>query len=104
MKSKNIPKAQIKLLTNIGTYIQLPGNHSLEYKDREMIGKYTILVAATSIRSPVVGSAGTGLIAVATALDAATINRHKPKCINAINAITANFFIIPHIPGADGGR
>jgi hypothetical protein len=94
MNSKNIPAAQIKLLTSMGTYIQFPGNHCLEYRDREMTGKYIILVASTSIRSPIVGSAGTGLIAVANDMEAATIKILNPKCISAINTITANFFII----------
>ncbi len=59
-----------------------------------MIGKYTTLVASTSIRSPIVGSAGTGFIAVANDMDAATIKILTPKCIVAIKPITAIFFII----------
>ena len=59
-----------------------------------MIGKYTILVASTSIRSSVVGAAGTGFIAVATDMETATIKILNPKCISAISTITASFFII----------
>ena len=44
-----------------------------------MIGKYKILVVATSIRSPNVGSAGTGFIAVATDMEVATIKTLDPK-------------------------
>jgi hypothetical protein len=100
----NIAPAQIKLLTNIGTYIQLPGNHCLEYSDREMIGKCKILVIPTSIRNPNVGSAGTGFIAVATHMEVATITTLDPKWINAIITIIANFFIslyIELIPNPD---
>jgi len=77
----------------MGTYIQFPGNHCLEYRDREMIGKCKILVATTSILNPNVGSAVTGFKAVATDPAAATIKTLDPKCINAINTIIANFFI-----------
>jgi len=63
----------------MGTYIQLPGNHCLEYQDRETIGKCKILVAATSMRNPKVGSAGTELTAVKTDTEVATINILDPK-------------------------
>jgi hypothetical protein len=77
----------------MGTYIQFPGNHGLGYQDKETIGKCKILVAATSIRTPKVGSAGTELTAVNTDMEVATINTLDPKCINAIDTITAIFFI-----------
>ena len=77
----------------MGRYIQFPGNHCLEYTDREMIGKCKILVATTSIRNPSVGSAVAGFKAVATEPAAATIITLDPKCINAMNTIIANFFI-----------
>jgi hypothetical protein len=79
MNKTYIPAAHIKLLTKMGTYIQFPGNHCLEYQDREMIGKYKILVATTSIRNPNVGSADTGFKAVATDMEVATINTLDPK-------------------------
>jgi hypothetical protein len=63
----------------MGTYIQFPGNHCLGYQDREMIGKYKILVAKTSIRNPKVGSAGTGFAAVTTDMEVATIKTLAPK-------------------------
>jgi len=63
----------------MGTYIQSPGNRSLGYQDREMIGKYKILVAKTSIRNPKVGSAGTGFAAAATDMEVATIKTLAPK-------------------------
>ena len=79
MNKPYIPAAHIKLLTKMGTYIQFPGNHCLEYKDREMTGKCKILVAITSIRTPNVGVAGTGFIADATDMEVATIKTHDPK-------------------------
>ena len=63
----------------MGTYIQFPGNHCLGYQDREMIGKYKILVAKTSIRNPKVGSAGTGFAPVTTDMEVATIKTLAPK-------------------------
>ena len=63
----------------MGTYIQFPGNHCLEYQDREMIGKCKILVAKTSSRNPKVGSAGTGFTAVTTDMEVATIKTLAPK-------------------------
>ena len=63
----------------MGTYIQFPGNHCLEYQDRETIGKCKILVAATSIRTPKVGAAGTVLAPVKTDIEIATINTLEPK-------------------------
>ena len=39
----------------MGMRIQSPGNHSLEYQDREMIGKCNIRVAATRVCRPIVG-------------------------------------------------
>jgi len=63
----------------MGTYIQFPGNHCLEYQDRETIGKRKTLVAATSMRNPKVGSAGTELTAAKTDTEVATINILDPK-------------------------
>ncbi len=39
----------------MGMRIQSPGNHCLEYQDREMIGKCNIRVAATRVCRPNVG-------------------------------------------------
>lgn len=63
----------------MGTYIQFPGNHCLEYQDSETIGKCKILVATTSIRTPQVGAAGTVSAAVITDMEVATINTLEPK-------------------------
>jgi hypothetical protein len=39
---------------NMGRWIQFPGNHCLEYQDKEIIGKCSIRVTATSVFSPMV--------------------------------------------------
>jgi hypothetical protein len=38
----------------MGMWIQFPGNHCLEYKDKEIIGKCSMRVTATSAFSPIV--------------------------------------------------
>ncbi len=40
----------------MGMRIQSPGNHCLEYQDREMIGKCNIRVAVTRVRRPNAGT------------------------------------------------
>ncbi|MGD1974292.1 MAG: hypothetical protein PVG73_09505 [Desulfobacterales bacterium] len=49
-----IPAAHKQLLMNMGRPIQFPGNHCLEYQDKEIIGKCSMRVTVTSAFSPMV--------------------------------------------------
>lgn len=76
---KYTPVAHKKLLINTGTYIKFPGNHCLEYSEREIIGKCKIRVVITSTRIIGVGSGCTGLTAAATDIETATTRMLSPK-------------------------
>ena len=63
----------------MGMYIQLPGNHDLEYKDREIIGKCSIRVAPTSILIACDGVDCAALMVVARDIVIGTIKTLSPK-------------------------
>jgi hypothetical protein len=48
-KYRNV--AHSKLFIDLGKYIKSPGNHCREYQDSDMIGKCSIRVTATRVRT-----------------------------------------------------
>ena len=63
----------------MGMRIQSPGNHSLEYQDREMIGKCNIRVAATRVCRPIVGIDRAAFRPPATDMVIGIIKTLRPK-------------------------
>jgi hypothetical protein len=64
--------------------IHSPGNHCLEYRDREMIGKCNTRVVATRVWRPMVGVDCAAFRAPATDMVIGIIKTLSPKWINAI--------------------
>ncbi len=63
----------------MGMRIQSPGNHCLEYQDKEMIGKCNIRVAATRVCRPIVGSDCAAFKAPAIDMVSGIIETLSPK-------------------------
>ena len=61
-----------------------------------MIGKCSILVASTNMRNQMVGSAGTGCVALDASIVVAITKTLAPKWIKTINKNMANFFTTSH--------
>ena len=64
---------------NMGRCIQFPGNHCLEYQDKEMIGKCSMRVTATSVFSPIVDADCAAFKAPATDMVSGIIMTLSPK-------------------------
>ena len=63
----------------MGMRIQSPGNHCLEYQDREIIGKCNMRVAATSVCIKSVGIDCAAFRVSATDMVIGMINTLNPK-------------------------
>jgi len=75
----------------MGKWIHLPGNHALEYSDKETIGKYNILV--TQIRNLTgMDKSPSKALPDERASDSATTPLQEPKWTSAMIKITKSFF------------
>ena len=63
----------------MGIRIQSPGNHCLEYQDREIIGKSNIRVSATRVCRPIVDIDWAAFRAPATDMVTGKIKTLRPK-------------------------
>ena len=78
----------------MGMYIHSPGNHCLEYRDREMIGKCNTRVAATRVWRPMVAVDCAAFRALATNMVIGIIKTLSPKWINVMIRRIKNFFMV----------
>ena len=84
--------AHKQLLVNMGIRIQFPGNHCLEYQDKEMIGKCRMRVKATSAFSPIVDADCAAFKLPATDMVTGIITTLSPKWTNAIIRMYRNLY------------